>query len=138
MMRAAGLALVLIASAAPLAAAQQSGMAAAVAMLVQADRNHDGALTQAELERFRRSKFEQLDVDHDTRLTTRDVPMWGLVMGDAGAQAAWSEWSSTLDANHNGSLSLQEFVHGPSPVFDLLDRNHDGAVDAAEFAAAPH
>lgn len=108
------------------------------------DANHDGSITQAEFEVFRRGQlgtvqmqrarnaFAALDVDHNGQLslaefsklvTTQDVNVNG-----AGFMAQ-------MDANHDGKVSLIENRSATLVNFDKLDTDKDGVVSPAEMRA---
>jgi hypothetical protein len=44
----------------------------------------------------------------------------------------WKWLAARYDANHNGTITRQEFT-GPKDLFDRLDRNHDGVLTEADF-----
>jgi Ca2+-binding EF-hand superfamily protein len=41
-----------------------------------------------------------------------------------------------FDANRDGKVSRDEFVGGPTLVFDRADANHDGVLTTGEIDAA--
>lgn len=44
----------------------------------------------------------------------------------------WKWLAARFDANHDGSISREEFK-GPPELFDRLDRNRDGALTSSDF-----
>lgn len=42
-----------------------------------------------------------------------------------------------MDKDGDGSVSLAEFLAGPTEAFNKIDKNSDGKIDADEAAAAP-
>jgi hypothetical protein len=100
-------------------------------MLSKADANHDGTITKAEFTDARAKLFTRLDRNSDGFVTKDDTPRLSLRRnGDRIAQAI-----TMLDKDGDGRVSRDEFVNGPSLLFDRVDTNHDGVIDAAELAA---
>jgi len=151
-------------------------------LLRQVDANHDGIITRDEWERF----FADVDTNGDGRITVdemqsiqRKTASEDSLSADYGRLAAFerldtnkndaielSEWPGKekdfrmLDADHNGSLSREEFLsrngrwwnepfenldfNGDKVItrsewldsdasFDRLDRDHNGVIDRQEF-----
>ncbi|WP_244024413.1 EF-hand domain-containing protein [Novosphingobium organovorum] len=104
----------------------------AIERLREADTNHDGAISRAELIAARKANWQRMDRNHDGVFTRDDLP--------AIVQARWDgdrlqELRRVFDANHDGKLSYKEFVEGPTLGFDMADANHDGRVTQAELEA---
>jgi len=55
------------------------------------------------------------------------------VRGEPGGPAPLDAWISRADANHDGSISMTEFVADAGHFLDLLDVNKNGRVDADEI-----
>ena len=79
--------------------------------LMQMDTNHDGAISEVELQAGREAVFARLDADHDGFITPDEVPQLGGRLGPL-AQA---------DSDHDGKLSHAEYVGQPSQVAARLD-----------------
>lgn len=105
-------------------------------MFSDADRNHDGQVTLAEMKATKAEGFKKLDVDRNGVLTIGDVSRWSMVMGRKGADQRWAQFKADFDANSDGQLTRVEFVNSVSPAFRIADRNGDGVVTAAERQTA--
>ena len=53
----------------------------------------------------------------------------------AGAADPIALWFAQADANHDGGVTLVEFVADADRLFAKLDRNHDGEIDPQEVSA---
>lgn len=98
-----------------------------------ADSNHDGVVERAEFIAYRASNFSRLDRNGNGVLEESDIPTF---LRGRGGPIDFAAMKVQFDANHDGVISRQEFVYGPTPVFDLADANHDGRVTLAELQAA--
>jgi EF-hand domain pair/EF hand len=97
-----------------------------------ADANHDGNITKPELIAFRTANFARIDRDGDGFMTNNDIPSFlqGRLPIDIPAL------TRQFDANKDGKVSRDEFVNGPTFIFDRADTNHDGVLTAGERKAA--
>jgi Ca2+-binding EF-hand superfamily protein len=98
------------------------------AMLENADTDHDGKVTRQEYTNARAEQFAKLDRNGDGVVDDSDSG------GRAGKRGA--ALRARLDTNSDGKLTKEEFVNGPTPMFEQFDANHDGVLDAQELAAA--
>lgn len=94
--------------------------------LMQADTNHDGALSASEIHDMRVAQFQQADANHDGFISTDEAQA-------AGPRA--QQMMTDDDTNHDGKVSQAEFLAAPSRLLDRFDTNHDGALSADEIAA---
>jgi EF-hand domain pair/EF hand len=118
--------------AAPAAAAQGSDGALLDRMLA-ADTNKDGVITRPELIASRTGNFARFDRNGDGVLTDSDVPFF--LRGSAIGQQ-FTTMKADFDANRDGKVSRDEFVNGPTPVFDRADADRDNRLTRAEIDAA--
>lgn len=102
--------------------------ARAGAMLENADADHDGKVTRQEFTNARAEQFAKLDRNGDGVVDDSDAG------GRAGKRGA--ALRARLDANGDGKLTKEEFVNGPTPMFEQFDANRDDVLDAQELAAA--
>lgn len=129
-------------AAAIIAAMQSSAVSAApgrfngadpIDRMREADANHDGAVSRAELFTYRKSEWKRLDRNGDGYFSQNDLP--GFVR-DRWNGERLTELRTSFDANRDGRISQSEFLNGPTPAFDLADANNDGRVTDAEFKVA--
>ena len=141
-----------------LALAQQAGSSGPDAppphaRFFEADANHDGAVSRAEFDAFRTAEFARLDANHDGSVSREERRAahpeghghHGQHDGDCGRGGPGGrEWGEgrhgdhleRADANHDGNITREEFLAGPTRMFDVLDANHDGVISADERASA--
>jgi len=98
-----------------------------------ADTNHDKSVTRAELISYRAANFDKLDRDNNGVLTGNDLPSFARASGRA---AEFNKILTDFDLNHDGHVSRDEFVQGPTIMFDTLDLNHNGIIEPSEFDQA--
>lgn len=94
----------------------------------EADLNHDGKVTRAEVDQ----KIHQVFTDAakgGNALTPDEFYGLELARFRQGAQKRFDR----VDTNHDGKLSKAEFVAPAQKMFDHLDRNHDGVISADEL-----
>jgi hypothetical protein len=104
-------------------------------MLANADTNGDGRITRAEFTAARAKLFAKLDRNGDGYLDKQDVPQGLLARRNGESGDRLQQAIVMLDKNGDGRISHDEFVNGPSLLFDRADTNHDGVIDAQELAA---
>lgn len=122
----------LLAIATPVAAAQ-SGDGALLDRMVAADTNSDGVITRPEMMASRAQNFVRLDRNRDSGLTDSDIPSF---MRASAIARQFSALKAEFDVNRDGVVSREEFVNGPTPVFDRADTNRDKRLTRAEIDAA--
>lgn len=123
--------------------------------LTQFDANHDGRLNRAELARVL-TAIATWDRNHDGFVTPDEVPRTLVGTFHVGPQrsttarrprygrmktqsqpppSAGPVWFQKMDRDHDGEVSLREFL-GPLSVFRRLDANGDGRIDLHEAESA--
>jgi Ca2+-binding EF-hand superfamily protein len=100
---------------------------AAGGRLERADADNDGAVTREEFTTARAELFARLDRNADGYLDETDRQ-------ERAARHAGTR--AHLDSDRDGKISKEEFVSGPTPMFDHIDTDHSGVLDAQELAAA--
>lgn len=99
----------------------------------EADINHDGAISRAELLATRKSEWQRFDRNGDGYFSQDDLPAF---LRDRWNGGRLAQMRTSFDANGDGRISQAEFVDGPTPAFDMADTNHDGRVTEAELKTA--
>jgi Ca2+-binding EF-hand superfamily protein len=114
-----------------LGAAVICGMAAGSAMAGKAqdaiarfDKDNDKTLDLAEVKAAASNHFAQLDKNADGTLDATELKG---VMGAAKLKEA--------DADHDGTLTKEEYLSFTEKLFKSADPDHEGTVDAAELGA---
>jgi hypothetical protein len=98
-----------------------------------ADANRDGSVTKTELIAFRANNFSRLDRDGNNVLTKSDIPA---MMARFNSSLDINSLIKQFDANGDKKVSRDEFVNGPTVIFDQADANQDNILTAAERKAA--
>lgn len=94
----------------------------------EADLNHDGKVTRAEVDKAIQAKFTQAAKGGSG--ITPDA-FYALEM--ARLHDAAQKRFGRADTDHDGKLSKAEFIAPAQKMFDHLDRNHDGVITADEL-----
>ena len=105
------------------------------------DANGDGVIDKSEAAKAPRlaQKFDQLDANHDGRLTADELPH-GQRDGRGGPDGeggGMHERMMQLDTDHDGRISSKDAAAKPEMAqrFAQLDSNHDGFLDRGDFQA---
>ena len=124
--------------------------AKAEARFNQADGNHDGKLSFAEMQaaeqRRLKERFDRMDGDHDGGVSLAEMRQAHQHRGDMRRHRGehWQgmrqmhEKLQSLDSNHDQALSKQELGNSFPKLtenFDRLDGNHDGKLTREEMHA---
>ncbi len=93
------------------------------------DADGDGAVTRAEANRFRETRFAGADADASGGLSLAEFQdLWVEMLRDRVADRF-----QRLDADGDGTVSPVEFERPLERMFGRLDENGDGAVTQAEI-----
>ena len=93
----------------------------------EADLNHDGKVTRAEVDQLIKTKFQQ--TAKGGFVTPDEFYNLELAKLHDMAQKRFDK----ADTDHDGKLSEAEFDAPAQKIFDHLDRNHDGVITADEL-----
>jgi len=124
-----------------IAIAQQAAPAAqSDAPRQRIDANGDGVIDRSEAAKAPRlaQQFDQLDKNHDGRLSSDERPQMGhRDRGGDGEGDGMHDRMQQLDTDHDGRISGKEAAAKPELAqrFARLDANHDGFLDRSDFQA---
>ncbi len=104
-------------------------------LMMSADANNDGKVSRDELIASRDSMFARLDRNSDGVLNTADQRKSRPRLAQAET-TRMDQLKADFDANGDGAIAKDEFVAGPTPLFDAADANGDNFVDEGEVKAA--
>ena len=100
----------------------------------RSDVDKDGTVTREEFIAARADHFARLDRNSDGYLDSTDVPER---LARRRQQKGGSDaMAGQFDADGDKKVSKEEFVNGPTTLFDRADTNTDNVLDATELAAA--
>lgn len=102
--------------------------------LSRADLNHDGAVSKSELIESRTRMAERLDQNHDGVINDKDTQRFR--RRRANAEQRIEQAVKGFDLNGDGVLQTEEFINGPTTMFDMMDKDHNGLLTEAEMEAA--
>jgi Ca2+-binding EF-hand superfamily protein len=110
---------------------------AAPAFAQDAPRAMPSSQTKAEAEERVQMVFEQLDANHDGFITQDEVDAFTRMMGDnPRITGRVVRMFGESDANHDGKVSAAEAKTRADAAFDAADSNHDGTLSPEERMAA--
>ena len=93
--------------------------------------------TKAEAEQRADMIFGQLDANHDGFITQDEIDTFTKMMGDNPRMIGRvTKMFSESDANHDGKVSAAEARAHADAAFDAADLNHDGTLTPEERQAA--
>lgn len=101
-------------------------------MFEHADTNKDGSVARDEFLAARAEQFAKLDRNSDGVIDDADLPEGAKERRGPHA----GKMRQQFDANGDGKLSKEEFVNGPTPMFDAADKNGNGVLEESELDAA--
>ena len=100
----------------------------------RSDVNKDGTVTREEFITARADHFARLDRNSDGYIDSTDVPER---LAKRRQQKGGSDlMAGQFDADGDKKVSKEEFVNGPTTLFDRADTNKDNVLDATELNAA--
>lgn len=104
-------------------------------MFDRIDTDRDGVLTRPEVQAARSRMFDRIDTDRDGALTAAEAEAARVRAAGRSERLAGMQGQrlATLDRNHDGLVSRDEFVAGTG-WFDRMDTTGRG-VTKAQFAA---
>lgn len=100
------------------------------------DRNEDGFVDTAEIDKFRTKMFERHDPNNDGTVTREEMQeSHAMMRGGMGGpgRGQGSGMFDRLDADSNGEVTLAEFLASEPRMFSRADADGDGRVSQAEM-----
>lgn len=98
------------------------------------DPDGDGRVSSADYARSSQALFEMIDMEHDGNLALAELQSGAAALGDIDGLTP-AKLLGIADNDHDGKLTLSEWMAFNNARFDLIDRNDDGVVDSAEWDA---
>lgn len=99
--------------------------------------NGGAAQSKAQAEERAQMVFEQLDANHDGFVTQDEIDAFTKLMGDNPRMVGRvTKMFTDSDANHDGKVSAAEAKAHADAAFDAADTNHDGILTPEERQAA--
>lgn len=104
-------------------------------MFERADANNDGSVSKEEFIAARGAQFARFDRNSDGYIDSNDVPER---MAERRKQSGGrgDKLGGQFDADGDGKVSKEEFINGPTLIFDRADSDKNNVLDAKELAAA--
>ena len=120
---AAAAAVALLAAAPFAASAQQGGPMGGMAQM--------GPFNLEQMQRGSDTRFTALDTNHDGALSTAEATP----PPTPGSMMSAGRGMERADANHDGTVTLEEYHAMTAAMFARMDANHDGTVTPEELQA---
>ena len=100
----------------------------------RADTNNDGSVTREEFVAARAEQFTKFDRNSDGYIDSSDVPK--RLAARRQQNGGGDSLVGQFDADGDGKVTKEEFVNGPTLIFDRADADKNNVLDAKELAAA--
>ena len=102
------------------------------------DTDHDGVITQAEINSQREQRFARLDANGDGALSADELERARNRRRQIAERMRTLAKSRIMqaDTDHDGQMSRVEFMNAPSPLLERADADGDGRITRAEFDTA--
>ncbi|MCU0690154.1 MAG: EF-hand domain-containing protein [Polyangiaceae bacterium] len=102
----------------------------------QMDKNGDGTLSKDEVPGFLADRFDDIDADHDGKVTHDELRAAHVGKGPGGGMGFARGWRfQQMDKNGDGVVGKDEATARLAQRFDVLDADHDGKLTHGELRA---
>jgi tellurite resistance protein len=99
--------------------------------------NWNASQSKADAEQRAQMVFDQLDANHDGFVTQDEIDAFTKLMGDnPRIVGRVTRMFTESDANHDGKVSAAEAKAHADAAFDAADTNHDGILSPEERQAS--
>jgi len=98
-------------------------------MFQEMDANHDGKVTQAEIEAFESARAAEIDANHDGKITADEIQAFREKERTKREAARLAR----MDSNGDGTVSVQEYEAAQTWRLARMDRNGDGTIDGQDM-----
>src|SRR5262249_57965566 len=98
-------------------------------MFQEMDTNHDGKVTQAEIEAFEAARAAEIDANHDGKITADEIQAFR----EKERAKRLAEMLARMDTNGDGTVSVQEYEAAQTWRLARMDRNGDGTIDEQDM-----
>jgi len=102
-------------------------------MLEELDTDGDGKVSKEEITVARTAKFQEADANSDGQLTQAELEAFKAAEKERREAERKKKKFEALDADGNGSASLEEFLAARPEAFDRMDRNDDGFLSEDDY-----
>jgi hypothetical protein len=115
-------------------------------MIAYLDTNNDRAIDLGEFQAGCDHGFGEMDTDSDGFLSDKELGQLGAMLAEskeasglvaAAAGVILASWIKTMDADHDGRVSREEFRKGGEDYATKLDVNKDHLISRDEILALP-
>ncbi|HEY0686032.1 MAG TPA: hypothetical protein VGD45_27060 [Steroidobacter sp.] len=100
----------------------------------RADANNDGSVTREEFAAARADQFAKFDRNSDGVIDSNDVPK--RLAARRQQNGGGDFMVGQFDADGDGKVTKEEFLNGPTLIFDRADADRNNVLDSKELAAA--
>lgn len=103
------------------------------------DTNRDGRVSAEEHTAAAQAMFKQLDADLDGKISVDEMRLARKAMNESVTEEQARQAIASMDKNGDGKVDAEEHLAAANALFQHTDANHDGSVtlDEMKQAAGP-